>query len=169
MSDTTPLARPYARAVFELARAAGDLQAWDDELALLAAIAADDRVRELVADPRIEREAKGRLLLEIAAGRLREGAANLVRLLAENGRLDVLPGIREAFALLKAETERRIVAQVISCHPVTTEQQQRLAAALRERLGCEVELDCSVDPSLLGGAVVRAGDRVIDGSVRGQL
>jgi F-type H+-transporting ATPase subunit delta len=169
MSDMTPLARPYARAAFELAQASATLQAWDDELALLAAIADDARVRELLADPRVDRGAKARLLLEIAEDRLSAPVQNFVRLLGENGRLQSLPAVREEFAALKAATEQRVVAQVVSFRKVTAAQERQIAEALRARLGRVVELDCSVDESLLGGAVIRAGDLVIDGSVRGQL
>jgi F-type H+-transporting ATPase subunit delta len=169
MSDMTPVARPYARAAFEISRARDELQGWDEELALLAAIADDERVRAIVDDPRVERGAKARLVLDIAEGRLREEVRNFVRLLAENGRLSSLPALRAEFAALKAETEKRVVAQVLSFHEVTPSQEAQLLEALRQRLGCEVELECSVDESLLGGAVVRAGDLVIDGSVRGQL
>lgn len=169
MSDMTPVARPYARAAFELAQANAVLQAWDDELALLAAIADDARVRSILADPRVDRAAKSRLLLDIAEGRLSEPVQNFLRLLAENGRLQSLPAVHAEFAALKAATEQRVVAQVASFRKVTAAQEKQIVDALRERLGCAVELDCSVDESLLGGAVIRAGDLVIDGSVRGQL
>jgi len=169
MSDMTQVARPYARAAFELAQAQDTLQAWDAELALLAAIADDDRVRAVLADPRVDRAAKSGLVLEIAEGHLSSEVRNFVQLLAENGRLPALPAVRTEFAALKAETEKRVVAQVVSYRKVSQTQEKQLLEALRVRLGCEVELDCSVDESLLGGVVVRAGDLVIDGSVRGQL
>ncbi len=169
MSDMTQVARPYARAAFDLAQAQDTLQAWDDQLALLAAIADDTRVHTVLADPRIDRTAKSRLMLDIAEGQLSGEVRNFVQLLAENGRLPSLPAVRTAFAAFKAETEKRVVAQVVSYRKVTQTQEKQLVDALRERLGCEVELDCSVDESLLGGVVVRAGDLVIDGSVRGQL
>ena len=169
MSDMTQVARPYARAAFDLAQAQDTLQAWDDQLGLLAAIANDDRVRTILADPRVDRAAKSGLVLDISEGHLSDEVRNFVRLLAENGRLSSLPAVRTEFAALKSETEKRVVAQVVSFRKVTQTQEKQLIDALRERLGCEVELDCSVDESLLGGVVVRAGDLVIDGSVRGQL
>ncbi|AGA35341.1 ATP synthase delta chain [Thioalkalivibrio nitratireducens DSM 14787] len=169
MSDMTPVARPYARAAFELAQSRDALQAWDDELALLAAIAEDERVHSVLADPRVERGVKAQLMLDIADGQLSPEVQNFLRLLAERGRLAALPSARAQFAALKAETEKKVVAQVVSYRKVTQAQEKQILDALRERLGCEVELDCSVDASLLGGVVVRAGDLVIDGSVRGQL
>lgn len=169
MSDMTPLARPYARAAFELASSRNELQAWDDELALLAAIAVDERVDGLLADPRVPRGDKARLMLDLSEGQVRDEVRNFLQLLAENGRLSALPAIREEYAALKAETEKRVVARIVSFRKVTQAQEKQLLQALSTRLGCEVELECTVDESLLGGAVVRAGDLVIDGSVRGQL
>ena len=169
MSDMTPVARPYARAAFELAQSRDALQSWDDELALLAAIADDGRVRSILADPRVERGAKAQLILDIAEGRIGAEVRNFARLLAEQGRLGALPAVRDQFAALKAETEKKVVAQVVSYRKVTQAQEKQILDGLRQRLGCEVELDCSVDESLLGGVVIRAGDLVIDGSVRGKL
>jgi F-type H+-transporting ATPase subunit delta len=169
MADMTQVARPYARAAFERAQARDALQAWDDELALLAAIADDASVRSILADPRVDRTAKAGVLLDIAAGHLSDEVRNFVQLLAEKGRLSALPAVHAAFAALKAETEKKVVAKVMSFSKVTQTQEKQLLDALRARLGCEVELDCSVDESLLGGVVIRAGDMVIDGSVRGQL
>lgn len=169
MSDMTPVARPYARAAFELAQDRDALQAWDEQLALLAAIAEDERVRAILADPRVDRGAKAGLLLDVAEGQLGDEVRNFLQLLAENGRLPALPAVRAEFGALKAATERRVRAKVVSYRKVTQAQEKQLQEALSARFGCEVELDCSVDASLLGGVVVRAGDLVIDGSVRGQL
>lgn len=169
MSDMTPVARPYARAAFELAQAKDALQAWDEQLGLLAAIAGDEQVRAILSDPRVDRPAKAGLLLDIGEGHLIDEVRNFVRLLAENGRLPALPAVHAEFAALKAATEQRVVARVVSYRKVTQAQEKQLLDALEARFGCEVELDCSVDESLLGGVVVRAGDLVIDGSVRGQL
>lgn len=169
MSDMTPVARPYARAAFELAQARDALQSWDGQLALLAGIAGDPRVRGMLVDPRMDRAAKARLLLDIAEGHLSDELRNFVQLLAENGRLPVLPAIHHEFITLKAATERRLVARVAAYRKLTQAQEKQILDALTARFGCEVELDCSVDEALLGGAVIRAGDLVIDGSVRGQL
>jgi F-type H+-transporting ATPase subunit delta len=169
MSDMTPVARPYARAAFELALAKDALQSWDDQLALLAAVAADDRVRDILGDPRVTRAAKAGLLLDIVADHAGDEVRNFVQLLAENGRLPALPAVHTEFVALKASTERRVVAKVASYRKMTQAQEKQILDALSARFGCEVELDCSVDESLMGGAVIRAGDVVIDGSVRGQL
>jgi len=169
MSDMTPVARPYARAAFNMAQSQNALQAWDDQLGLLGAVVEDERIHTVVSDPRIERAVKAALLLDIAEGRLQPELSNFVRLLAEKGRLLALPAIRREFAAQKAATEQRVVAHVVSYRKVTAAQEKELNKALHDRFGCEVELDFSVDESLLGGVVVRAGDLVIDGSVRGQL
>lgn len=169
MSNMSPVARPYARAAFALAQSQDALAAWDDQLGLLATVVEDAQVNAILADPRVERSAKAKLLLDIAEGHLQPPLNNFVQLLAEKGRLLALPAVQREFAALKAATEQRVVAQIVSFRKVTAAQEKELHKALHERFGCDVELDFTVDESLLGGVVVRAGDLVIDGSVRGQL
>lgn len=169
MSDMTVLARPYARAAFQWAQDTQTLQEWEDQLALLAMISRDERVHVLLGDPRVDRDRKSQFMLDIAGNDLSGPVSNLVRLLGENGRLLSLPDIHSEFAALKSATEQRVSAHVISSHPVTAAQQETLRASLETRLGRAVDLECTVDESLLGGVVIRAGDLVIDGSVRGQL
>lgn len=169
MSDLISVARPYARAAFERAREAGDLDGWAEQLELLAAIAGDPRMQAVLANPRTPRTERAQLLLDVAADHVGSEPGNLVRLLAENGRLEALPAVHDAFAAMKAEAEKRVHAGVITYRKLTQAQEQELHNALAESLGCEVELEQSVDRSLLGGAIIRAGDLVIDGSVRGQL
>ncbi len=169
MAERSTIARPYAQAVFELARERGELEAWSERLALLAAVVRDERVRRLVGDPRLGREGAVRLILDIAGERLGEEGARLVRLLAENGKLALAPEIAQLYEARRAEAERRVEAEVRSAFPLDEAQQRALAEGLRRRLGREVSLRCQVDTSLLGGVVVRAGDWVLDGSVAGRL
>lgn len=169
MSELTSMARPYARAAFEWADSHSTLDAWAEELAFLGRVVEDERVHRILADPRVDRGTKAEMLLEIGTDRLTDPVRNFLRLLADNGRLLNIPAIHAEFAALKAATEKRIVADVISFQPLTEDQEQVLLSALGNRLGCAIELSCSVDESLLGGVVVRAGDLVIDGSVRGHL
>lgn len=163
------LARPYARAVFQLAQERKALADWSQTLELLALIAGDDRVARVLRAPRVPAEKRVELMRAIAGDKLEEHGDNLVRLLAANGRLPLLPRIHEQFEVLRAEAEGRIAARVSSARKLTKEQQERIARALGKRLDREVTLDCDVDESLLGGAVIRAGDLVIDGSLRGRL
>jgi len=169
MAERSTIARPYAQAVFELARERGELEAWSERLRLLAAALQDERLRRLVGDPRVGREGAARLVLEVAGEALGEEGARLVRLLAENGKLALAPEIAQLYEARRAEAERKVEAEVRSAFPLDEGQQRALAEALSRRLGREVSLRCRVDESLLGGVVVRAGDWVLDGSVAGRL
>lgn len=166
---TTHLARPYAAAAFELA-SAGDRRAeWSDMLALLAHIAADERVARVLRAPRLAPAERAELVLSIAGEHLNEGGRNLVRLLAENGRLTALPDVAARYEALRAEAERRVDAWVTSATELDEQQRERISESLKKRLDREIRLHCEVDPSLIGGAVIRAGDLVIDGSLKGRI
>jgi F-type H+-transporting ATPase subunit delta len=163
------LARPYARAVFQRAQEHDALGGWSETLELLSAIAGDERVARVLRAPRVPAERRAELIRSIAGKHLDESGDNFVRLLAANGRLPLLPEIRDQFEALRAEAEGRIDARVISAGKLDDKQQKRIADALKKRFEREVRLHCETDESLLGGAIIRAGDRVIDGSLRGRL
>jgi len=165
----TALARPYARAVFALAEQAGDMGAWSDQLALLDAVARDERVSAAIRAPRTSRARRAEVITRICDEHLGDAARNLVRLLAENGRLQLLPEIAEQFEALRADAEGRVDAHVASATELSDDQRDKIAASLKKRLEREVRLHCDVDASLIGGAVIRAGDLVIDGSLKGRL
>lgn len=169
MADLSNLARPYAEATFELARADGDLAAWGDRLDLLAAIAADPTLERICKDPAFGAERQANLILHVAGDRLGADGANLVRLLVLNGRVDALPAIAALYAEKRAEAERVVEADMITAAAIDEDQQAAFRDALQDRLGRNVKLRFSVDESLIGGAVIRAGDWVIDGSVKAQL
>jgi F-type H+-transporting ATPase subunit delta len=169
MAEKTTIARPYAQAVFDIARAAKALPRWSEMLYLAATVAADARVSVLVSNPSVTQEEMTKLFLAICVDKLNPEAQNLIRLLVENDRLDVLTEIAALYETYRADAERTVEAQVISAFPVDDAQQQQIAAMLKKRLGREVTLSCETDKSLLGGAIIRAGDLVIDGSVTGQL
>lgn len=168
MSDSN-LARPYARAAFQLARDAGDLQGWSDRLGLLARVVDDERVANAIRAPRMSRGERAQLVIRICEEHLDDGARNLVRLLADNGRLGQLPEVARQYEALRADAEGRVDAHVRSASPLDDDQKRRIAERLKRRLDREVELHCEVDETLLGGAIVRAGDLVIDGSLKGRL
>jgi F-type H+-transporting ATPase subunit delta len=167
--DSTTIARPYAEAAFEVARDKGALDAWSEALATLAAIVEDPQIAAQVGNPNMP----GAVLRDIVLGICGEGLTGemqaLVRLLAENKRLVVLPDIARLFEQQKTAAEGLRRVQVCSAFAISEAEQQELAAALKARLGGEVELTVEEDPSLIGGVLVRAGDIVIDGSVRGAL
>jgi F-type H+-transporting ATPase subunit delta len=170
VAEPASIARPYAKAVFEIAQAGGDLDGWSEGLRLLAVIASDARVVALAKHPEVAHDQLSQLVIEVAGGdQIPDEARRLVRLLAENDRLLTLPEIAAQFDALRAEAQSRIEAEMLSARPVDAEQQRRIVAALEKRLGRRVTLTVTVQEDLLGGAVIRAGDLTIDGSARGKL
>ncbi len=169
MSEISSIARPYAQAVFELARDSGDYVRWSEVLHALAEIATQPQVSTLFSHPRVAREEIATILIDSCGELLDDAGRNLVRLLARNRRLDVLSAVAEQYELLRADAERTVQAHLESALAVPDEHRQRITQALEKRLGRRVELTVSTDESLIGGAVIRAGDLVIDGSVRARL
>lgn len=169
MAESTTIARPYAQAVFKLAQQQQALPAWSDMLGLAAHMAVDPGMRKLLDNPRVTPAQLAELFVDVCGERLNEAGRNLIRLLAERRRLVVLPEIFGMYEQLKNHAEGAIQAQLITAFPATDAQKQTIAAALKQRFGRDVQLEYITDPTLVGGAVVRAGDLVIDGSVRGKL
>lgn len=169
MADKTTIARPYAKAAFAEARADSMLGAWSAALHTAATVVDDPRVHSLLDDPHVTNEQLSKLVLDIAGAGLGEHGRNFVQTLAEAHRLNCLPEIAALFDAYKDEAEGIADVTVTLAAPLDERQQQSLTAALTRRLKREVRLHCSVDPQLLGGAVLRSGDLVIDGSVRGRL
>ena len=169
MAELSNIARPYARAVFELAKSDADYSAWSERLEWLATVATDPNIGALFNNPRVSRHALAGVFTDICGDQLDRNAKNLVRLLAQNRRLHALPVIAEQYEYLRAEAERTVQAELESALPVSDTQQQRIAEALSQRMGRRVELTVKTNEELLGGAVVRAGDLVIDGSIRARL
>lgn len=169
MAQETTVARPYAEAAFDLARGADALAGWADGLANAAAVVADERVDALLRNPRVEAEQKAGFILEVCGESLDLQQRNFIRLLVERDRIGVLPEIRRQYDELRARHERTLDAELVTAQPVDDAVRDRVAAALSKRLDRTVHLDARVDETLIGGAIVRAGDMVIDGSVRGRL
>jgi F-type H+-transporting ATPase subunit delta len=169
MADKVTIARPYARAAFEEARAAKRLEPWSEALHIGATVVRDARVAALLGNPHVTPEELAQLVIGIAGRKLGEAGANFVRTLAANRRLAVLPEIAERFDTLKDAEQGVADVTVTSAAPLAAGQQQALSAALERRLKRTVRLRCETDPKLIGGAVLRAGDLVIDGSLRTRL
>jgi F-type H+-transporting ATPase subunit delta len=169
MAETTTVARPYAQAVFKLAREAGDFRRWSDMLTVAAQVASDPTMLALIESPRAEHTQLARLFADVCGERLDDRARNLLKLLAQNGRLALLPVIAELYEQMRADAEGSVEAELIAAMDVDAAAQDKIAQALKARLNRDVTLTFKVDPALLGGAVIRAGDLVIDGSVRGRL
>lgn len=169
MAEATTIARPYAQAVFEIARDDNRFNEWSQALSVLSAIASSDDMASVYGNPKITSDNLADLFISVAGDKLDDKAKNLVKAMAENGRLIVLPEVAVGFEILRSEEEKTVKAEVISAKDVSDTQKQALTAALKKRLGRNVELSCRIDESLLGGAIIRAGDLVIDGSISGQL
>jgi len=168
MAEATSLARPYAKAVFELAQEKGAFNDWSERLQALAQVTENETVRQAIATPSVDKSQLVDAILA-AAGSEDEETRNLVALLAENGRLTAVSEMAEQFDALRAEAEKITQAEVVSATELSDSQRDAIAARLKEKLGTEVTLTTSIDESLIGGAIVRAGDLVIDGSVRAKL
>lgn len=169
MAELTTLARPYAKAAFEFARESGSLDAWSGALGFLAEVVANDTVQGKIDDPSVADSELLSMFQAVAGEHLNEQVTNFVKLLIENGRLPTLPDVAALFEILKAEAEGAVDVDVTSVEPVSEEYKQSLTEALRKKLGRDVRLNFSLDESLIGGALIRAGDLVIDGTVRGRL
>jgi F-type H+-transporting ATPase subunit delta len=168
MSEALTLARPYARAAFEAAQDAKALDAWSSKLTFAAQMFGDERIRSAVADPRIGSGALESLLLP--EGEVPDSEfARFIALLIANQRADLLVEISELFEELKREAQRILKVTVRSATALPSGEEQSIRAALQKRFNRDIELDQEVDPSLIGGAIIDAGDVVIDGSVRGRL
>ncbi len=169
MAELSTVARPYAQAVFETAQEQGNLAAWSEMLAAAAVVSDDPAMQQVLASPGITRAQVADLFVEVCGDALDDAGRNFVRVLADNHRLGLLGEIAAQYAALRAEAERTIDATVASAFELSEAQQQKLAGALKERLGRDVRLTCEIDKTLIGGAVIHAGDLVIDGSALGRL
>ncbi len=168
MPEALTLARPYARAAFEVAQAANTLDAWSDALAFAASVAANPGVATMRNDPRIESPRLVALHLPASMEGDRK-FARLLEQLAEHGRLALLPEIAKLFDTYKRDVEKVLRVKVTSAAELDADQVERLKTALQGRYERAIELDAVVDPTLLGGAIIDAGTEVIDGSARGRL
>ena len=169
MAEPSTIARPYAEAVFKLADAQGELAEWSRVLANLAGIAGDARVRAAIADPNLSAAQIAGIFLSILGGDLPAHAENFVRVLAENGRLDVLPQMRSQYEALKNEREGVVEAEVHTAFDLDEAQLADLVARLEKKTGRKVRARVQVDRDLIAGVKVVLGDKVIDGSARAQL
>ena len=172
MADFETAARPYARAFFELAQDSGTLDQWQQSLQTAALIATDEGMRGLLEQPDLLPRELGELFLSVLEGAGVSGDAdfdNSIRLLAENSRLPALPAIVALFDALKQEAEGKIEVRVKSARELSAEQQQKIADSMSKRLGKQVSLTTEIDDSLIAGAVITAGDLVIDGSASGRV
>lgn len=169
MAETSTIARPYAQGIFELAKANDEFARWSGMLEAAVGVARDPTMASLTGTPLVDRGALAALFIEICGDRLDEQGRNLVRLLADNRRLGLLADIAAQFERLRESAEGVVRASLITAQPIDEAARGELAAAIGRRLGREVTLESEADEELIAGAILRAGDWVIDGSARGQL
>ena len=169
MAELATLARPYAHAIFDTAKQDRLLDRWSRTLALLAAASTDNSVRQLLDSPATTEVQKAHALAQVCGDELGDKERALLSVLAANGRLTLLGEINAQFEALCAEEERTLEVEVIAAYELSPDQHQTLLEALGRRFECEIQLSSRVDAGLLGGAIIRAGDTVIDGSVKGKL
>lgn len=169
MAERATIARPYAKAAFEYARDANAFAGWSQGLKSAADVVCDPRVAALTKSPQWTAAALVGLVNDVVGSKLDAGMQNFVRVLAENRRLLLLPEIAAHFEVLRAEVENTVDVEVVSAVPLDAAQRDKLQSALSARLKRRVRMQNSVDATLMGGAVVRAGDLVIDGSLKGRL
>jgi len=169
MAEAITIARPYATAIFRMAKEQNALAAWSDQLALLAAIANDAQMKVIIDDPKLPSSELERMVLAISAGKLNEQAVNLVKLLIENNRLVIIADIAAAYEELKALDEGSLDAEITAAAQPTDAQVKTLVKQLETKFGKKIEVQVKLDPELIGGIKIVVGDTVIDASVRGQL
>jgi F-type H+-transporting ATPase subunit delta len=169
MAEAITVARPYAQAAFLFASEHNNSKDWSEMLSLLAAIANDASMAEVIDSPNLTETQLADMIIQVAGEYLNEKGANFIRVLAANRRLNLLPEIAALFEIQRREAEGIVQAEMVTAFPASESQQAEVIASLSKRLGREIELSCSTDSGLLGGAIIRAGDLVIDGSVRGKL
>ncbi len=169
MEERTTLARPYAQAVFKLAQEKDQLEQWSEMLELLTAVESDATMKGIIADPRVEADKLAELVIGIAGEILNAEGQNFVRVLTEGDRLGLLPEIWTLYEEERAAAEQRSRVEVISAYALNPNFTSMISEAMGKRLGRAVDLETRIDRSLIGGVVIRAGDLVIDASLRGRL
>ncbi|SJM90249.1 F0F1 ATP synthase subunit delta [Crenothrix polyspora] len=169
MSELATMARPYAAAAFKRAKETQSTDKWSQGLAFMSALLSDKNMLTLVGNPKISKDKVCGFLLELCEGKLDAESINFLKLLVQNNRLILLPSIANLFEAYKSEDEGSVNVEVFTAFAFTKEAEKTFATQLEKTLSKKVRMNVTVDKSLIGGVLVRAGDRVIDQSVRGQL
>lgn len=168
MSGLTTVARPYAKAAFDFAVEKNAVNDWLEMLVFAAEVAKNETMKEFLSgSSSVQR--KQELFINVCDKQLNEQGQNFIKVMAENERLLVLPQVVTSFSELKAEYDKEVTADVTSAVKLTAEQQNNISAALEKRLARKVKLNCVVDAKVVSGLLIKAGDMVIDGSIRGKL
>ena len=169
MTELATLARPYAEAAFKRAKETGSTGEWADSLQLLAVVVQDADMAAIVNNPRIASDRILQLLLDICQDQISDEVKNLLKLLMQNGKLKLLPNISALYEEYKANDEGYVNVDLCSAYALTKAEQNKYVAMLEKQLNKKVNATVTVDKSLIGGILAKAGDKVLDGSVSGQL
>ncbi|XBS69817.1 F0F1 ATP synthase subunit delta [Acerihabitans sp. KWT182] len=168
MSELVTVARPYAKAAFDFAVEHQRVEQWQEMLSFTAEVSRNNQMAELLSGA-VAPETLSDTFISVCGDQLDPAGQNLIKVMAENGRLAVLPDVLEQFIHLRAALESTVEVEVISANALKDEQLAKITAAMEKRLSRKVKLNCKIDKSVIAGVIIRAGDMVIDGSVRGRL
>ncbi|MCL1143827.1 F0F1 ATP synthase subunit delta [Shewanella gaetbuli] len=168
MAELSTIARPYAKAAFDFAVEKQAVDSWTEMLAFAALVSENESMQPLLNGTLASTELAS-LFIKVCGEQVNEQGQNLIKLMAENKRLAILPTVSELFVEYRNEWAKEVEATVVSASELSTEQQQQISVSLEKRLARKVKLNCSIDPSLIGGVIIQSGDLVIDGSVSGKL
>ena len=169
MSELATLARPYAAAVFKRAKETQATAKWSQSLAFMSAVLNNEDISVVVDNPKVNKQRLSALMMDICQGHVNDENENFLKLLVHNNRLSLLPYIAKLFEAYKAEDEGYVEVEVFTAFALSKEAKQDFTITLEKTLGKKIHMNVTVDKSLIGGVLVRAGDRVIDGSIRGRL
>ena len=169
MLENSTIARPYATAVFELAQETGQVEEWSAMLGILGLISSDKDMRLLITNPKVNRQQLQDLVFDVCGAGLSDLGRNLVKVLVGAGRLQYTANIKDQYEQMRATAEGKVDVEVVTAYTLDRHQQDSIAEIIAGRLGKQVNVITSVDDSLIGGAIIRAGDSVIDASLRGRL
>ena len=169
MSELATLARPYAAAIFKRAKETQSATSWSKSLAFMSSVLKNPDISVVVDNPKVDKQRLSALMLDICQGHVNEESENFLKLLVHNNRLRLVPTIAKLFEAFKADDEGYMEVEVMSAYPLSKEAKQEFAATLEKNLGKKIHMNVAVDKSLIGGVLVRAGDKVIDGSIKGRL
>ncbi|WP_116963601.1 F0F1 ATP synthase subunit delta [Fastidiosibacter lacustris] len=169
MADLIPIARPYAQAAYEYAKAHNSLAKWNSMLLNLSECIVNDEIVLLLDNPAYSQKEVSTLILDVLASGLDEHGKNFVMIAAEHNRLAIIPTIYNLFLLYKAEDEKAKKAKFTTAFPVLEVEIEKLKKRLEQKYQCAIEVEMAVDSSLIGGAIIVIGDQVIDGSIKGKL
>lgn len=168
MSEFITVARPYAKAAFDFAVEHQNVDRWQQMLAFCAEVTRNENVVEMLSGA-LAPETLSNLFIELCGDQLDESGQNFIKVMAENGRLLVLPEVLQQFNTLRDALEATVDVEVTSAATLSDEQLNKISAAMEKRLSRKVKLNCKIDKSVMAGVVIRAGDLVIDGSIRSRL